>query len=51
MKLGLVRKACHPSYMGGLRRGLPSEIHPRQKARPYLKNNLKQKGLETWLKK
>jgi hypothetical protein len=25
-------------------------VSPRKNMRPYLKNNLKQKGLDTWLK-
>jgi hypothetical protein len=33
--------ACHLSYLG--KDHSPSEIHPRQNVRPYLKNNLKQK--------
>jgi hypothetical protein len=37
--------ACKSSYAGGIRRKMI------KKQRPYLKNNLKQKGLEVWLTK
>jgi hypothetical protein len=38
--------ACDPSYEGGSQ----SEAGPKQKARPYLKNNYSKKELEIWLK-
>jgi hypothetical protein len=43
----MVAHACNLSYKGGIgrRTGVPGK-----KARLYLKNNLKQKGLEEWLK-
>jgi hypothetical protein len=36
--------------VGGIGRVTTVQASPDKKARPYLKNNLKQKGLEVWLK-
>jgi hypothetical protein len=46
-KLDAVADICNPSYLGG---GNWTEASTGQKGRPYLKNNLKQKGPEIWLK-
>jgi hypothetical protein len=44
----MVAQACHSSYLEAVSRRFKG--CPGQKVRPYSKNNLKQKGLDVWLK-
>jgi hypothetical protein len=46
LKLGLVVHTCDSSNGGGMDRRIMILHQPGQKARPYLKNNLKNKGSE-----
>jgi hypothetical protein len=47
----LVVHVCNPSHRGGTGRRITVQAQqPGKNMRSYLKNNLKQKGLETWLK-
>jgi hypothetical protein len=41
----MVAYAYHPSYIEGINRSIMVPDWPVQKARPNLKNNIKQKGL------
>jgi hypothetical protein len=46
----MVAHVCDPSLGDGGRR-MAVRVQPRQKSeRPYLKNALKEQGLDTWLK-
>jgi hypothetical protein len=45
--LGIVAHACNPNYVGGMGRRI---VALGGNSRSYLKNKLKQKGLEVWLR-
>jgi hypothetical protein len=49
-KPGVVLYTCNPNYVGDIGRRIVVPGQPGQKVRLCLKNDLKEKGLEAWLK-